>query len=106
MCLGMWCPFYSKTDMTSTSYTSAATTLRLRALSMLREAKAIDGLNPYVMVHDHRCGTNYYLHWAPTFPTDAEVEAYFGETLDTHTDQEFAYAIEPFTLEQLTGVAK
>lgn len=92
--------------MTSNSYTNAATALRLRALSMLREAKTIDSLNPYVLVHDHRCGTSYHLHWAVSFPTDEEVVAYFGEVFDSLSDDEFVYAIEPFTLEHLTGIAK
>lgn len=78
--------------------------LRNKALALLEEAAALDGLKPFSVTHRHEYGASTYLLWAPDAPDeddaakalDADYEPDKGEELDIETS---------FTLEELIGVA-
>lgn len=75
--------------------------LRAKALALLEEAAALDGLKPYSVTHRHHDGASTYLLWAAEAPgkgesakvLDDEFEPDKGEELDIET---------AFTLEELS----
>lgn len=78
--------------------------LRARALALLQDAEAIDGMKPYLIVHSHEYGESVYVGWGSKKPDetaaarllDAEFEPDRGETIEIHDD---------LTLSELTGTA-
>ena len=78
--------------------------LRREALGLLKMAQALDGLQPYVVMHDHEYGVSSYIGWGgddltpdeATSILDAQFEYDKGETVVVD---------DGITLEEMTGVS-
>lgn len=78
--------------------------LRTKALALLQEAQALDGLKPFTVTHTHSFGESTYVLWAAEKPTLEEAEAVLDSEFEP--DREETLAVEDcFTLEEMSGVA-
>ncbi len=81
-----------------------ALALRAQALALLEQAKAIDGLQPFVVTHSHATGTSSYLAWAKSEPTEAQAASVLDAEFEPDRD-EFLAIESNITLDELTGVS-
>lgn len=78
--------------------------LRTQALALLEQAQSLDGLKPFIVMHQHNYGSSGYLCWFDREPTadeaatclDAEFEPNRNETL---------FIEGSITLDELTAVS-
>lgn len=78
--------------------------LRTKALALLQEAQAVDGLKPFTVTHTHSFGESTYVLWAAEKPTQEQAEAVLDSEFEP--DHEETLAVEDcFSLEEMSGVA-
>lgn len=78
--------------------------LRTKALALLQEAQAVDGLKLFTVTHTHRFGESSYVLWAAEKPTQEQAEAVLDSEFEP--DREETLAVEDcFSLEEMSGVA-
>lgn len=81
-----------------------AMALRTQALALLQRAESIDGLKPFIVMHEHDSGTSGYLAWNRTEPNESEASAVLNAEFEE--DREEVLTIESnITLEEISGVA-
>jgi hypothetical protein len=78
--------------------------LRSKALALLQEAQALDGLKPFTVTHHHSYGASTYVLWAETQPSEDEAEAVLDAEFEPDRDETLEIE-DNFTLEEMTGVA-
>lgn len=78
--------------------------LRTKALALLQEAQAVDGLKPFTVTHTHSFGESTYVLWAAETPTQEQAEAVLDSEFEP--DREETLVVEDcFSLEEMSGVA-
>lgn len=78
--------------------------LRTKALALLQEAQAVDGLKPFTVTHTHSFGESTYVLWAAEKPTQEEAKAVLDSEFEP--DREETLVVEDcFSLEEMSGVA-
>lgn len=80
-----------------------ALNLRKRAMALLDQAEALDGLHPFVVTHRHNFGQSSYVLWARTQPAQEDAELVLDATFDP--DDEELTIEGDFTLEEFVGVS-
>lgn len=78
--------------------------LRKEALSLLREAQAIDGLKPYFIIHEHRFGTDGHIRWSDKELQQDEIESSLEGAFDADREETLTVS-NSFELDDLTGVS-
>lgn len=78
--------------------------LRKAALSLLREAHAIDGLKPYLIIHEHRFGTDGHIRWSDKELQQDEIESSLDGAFDVDREEKLTIS-NGFGLDDLTGVS-
>lgn len=78
--------------------------LRTQALALLEQAQAIDGLKPFVVMHDHEYGTTGYLCWSGHEPDEEQAEAVLEADFDPDRGERLTI-VDSLTLAELAGVA-
>jgi hypothetical protein len=79
---------------------SPAHVLRSGALDLIRRAEAIDGLKPFMVMHEHREGVTGYLMWFEKEPDEAQLVA--GLPVEFDPDRE-VLTYEQLDPESLSG---
>ena len=79
--------------------------LRTKALALLQDAQALDGLKPFTVTHTHSHGESTYLLWSVERPSQDDAQAVLDSEFEP--DREETIVVEDnFTLEEMTGVAQ
>ena len=78
--------------------------LRVKALALLQEAQAVDGLKPFTVTHIHANGEATYLVWASETPTKEQAAACLDSEFEPVRDERLAIE-DSFSLEEMSGVA-
>lgn len=82
----------------------ASLNLRARALKLLREAEAIDGLKPFTILHEHRFGKTEYLAWSKESPNKEQAALVLEEKFEP--DTEGLTVMDSPTLADLVGLSE
>lgn len=78
--------------------------LRTQALGLLQQAEAIDGLKPYIVMHEHRFGISGYMAWHYRELNEADASSVLDEEFEEERGE--VLTIESnVSLEELTGVS-
>lgn len=88
--------------MTDSDQTKAIE-LRTKALGLLQEAQALDGLKPFIVNHRHEYGSTSYMCWFNQEPTADEAADVLVCVFEPDRGEEIN--IESVTLDELTGVS-
>lgn len=80
-----------------------ALSLRAQALALLEQAQAIDGLKPFVVMHDHEFGASGYVCWFDREPRQEEAEAILETEFEP--DRGERLQVDSLTLAELAGTA-
>ena len=78
--------------------------LRVQALALLEQARALDGLRPFTVTHAHSFGSSTYMLWSTTAPTAAQAQVVLDCDFEPHRDETLTIE-DNFSLEEITGVA-
>jgi hypothetical protein len=91
-------------DMLTEDQDTRARLLRAKALGLLEEAGAIDGLKPFLVTHQFGNGAANYLLWSREAPNEAEAESVLDAEFEPDRD-EYLGIDDTLTLQELTGLA-
>lgn len=78
--------------------------LRAKALALLQQAEALDGLRPFMVIHEHDAGTAGYLAWNHDVPSEKEASAVLTSEFEVDRE-EVLTVVSDVTLDEIVGVA-
>lgn len=78
--------------------------LRTKALALLEEAQAVDGLKPFVVTHSHNYGSSSYIAWNKEMPDEDDAEKVLDAEYEPDKDESLTIE-ENLTLSEMVGVA-
>ena len=78
--------------------------LRSQALALMREAQSIDGLRPFLVIHEHKGGGTPYIAWATSEPTVEQAASILESEFEPERE-EFLTVDDSLRLEEMTGTA-
>lgn len=82
----------------------SALDMRKEALELLEKAQGIDGLKPFIVMHEHAYGTSGYMCWSNSEdPSRDEVSSVLDSEFEE--DREETLTVQSIELDELTGVA-
>lgn len=76
--------------------------LRAAAARLLAEAQAMDGLSPYLVVHQHKHGESNYVAWAAAQPNEEQAAAVLHSEFEPDLN-EYLNISGPLDLAEITG---
>ena len=83
-----------------------ALALRTQASALLEQARALDGLRPFAVVHAHEYGEYLSLGWGPfgqgERPSQSQCEAILQEPFEENRDE--SLAVYDFSIAELCGL--
>lgn len=80
-----------------------ALALRSQAMALLQQAAALDGLKPFIVVHNHVSGTSSYVAWSRCEPTNSQAASVLD--FEFEPERKEWLAIESnITLDELVGL--
>ncbi|WP_199028468.1 hypothetical protein [Ralstonia sp. ASV6] len=94
-------PQWAQASLTKARLMEAAS-LRTRARELLDQAHALDGLKPFMVIHEHEYGTTGYLAWSEQKLSQAEAEGVLDAKFEEDRE-EVLTVTDPVSLEELTG---
>lgn len=77
--------------------------LREQARKLLQQANELDGLQPFLIIHEHDYGVSGYLAWSESRLSEKAA----AEILDSEFEPdrgEVLHVLDDFTLEEITGM--
>lgn len=85
-----------------------ASFMRMKALKLMKDAQALDGLKPMLVMHEHEYGTSGYIGWTDKVNSSEFTEDMAASILDSKfdPDREMLHFEDSITLEELTGVSE
>lgn len=78
--------------------------LRVKALALLQQAEALDGLRPFMVIHEHDMGAAGYLAWNHDVPSEKEASAVLTSEFEAGRE-EVLTVMSDVTLDEIAGVA-
>lgn len=89
---------------TNTIHADRGLFLRTKALALLEEAQAVDGLKPFVVTHSHNYGSSSYIAWNHETPDEDNAEKVLDAEYEPDKNESLTIE-ESITLSEMVGVS-